>query len=171
MKYSRLLFIFVLFAVMGYGQMDNQDTPLKVTLCDLYEHPGQYAGKMVAVRAGSVGGLSLENTLHDSPTQPCLAYMRLTVEFPNGVKPAPSFQLVRDDSLRELEDALHHGGAIHIDATYEGRFDPVFVWRDHKRIRVSQDEEAKGFGKKNEYDGRIVLRQVSGVWAKPLPRR
>jgi len=69
-----------------------------------------------------------------------------------------------------LEDALHHRGPIHIDATYEGRFDAAFAWRDHKRVRVGPDGE-NGYGKKHEYDARIVLRQVSDVWAKPVPRR
>jgi hypothetical protein len=45
-----------------------------------------------------------------------------------------------------------------------------FASRDHKRIRVGQDKE-KGYGKKHEYDGRIVLRQVFDVSAKPLPRK
>jgi hypothetical protein len=55
-------------------------------------------------------------------------------------------------------------------ALYEGRFDAAFAWRDHKRVKVDQDAE-KGYGKKHEYDARIVLHQVSDVWAKPLPRR
>jgi hypothetical protein len=150
------------------GQQDM--TPVEVTLCGLYQHPEEYAGKMVKVRAGSVGDLRLENILHDSPAEPCPSYMRLFVALPYQVKPTPSFQLVRNESFKELERALHRGGAIHIDATYEGRFDPAFVWRDHKRIRVGQDEE-KGYGKKHEYDGRIVLRRVSDVWAEPLPQK
>jgi hypothetical protein len=28
---------------------------------------------------------------------------------------------------------------MHIDATYEGRFDAAFAWRDHKRIRVGDN--------------------------------
>jgi hypothetical protein len=45
-----------------------------------------------------------------------------------------------------------------------------FVWRDHKRIKMGPGTE-KGYGKKHNYDGQIVLRQVSDVWAKPLPRK
>ncbi len=154
----------------GFCWRQEEVKPVEVTLCDLYQHPEQYAGKMVKVRAGSVGDLRLDNILHDSPAEPCPTYMRLIVTLPDQVKPAPPFQLVRDKSFKALAEALHRGGAIHIDATYEGRFDAVFVWRDHKRIKISQDEE-KGYGKKHEYDGRIVLHQVSDVWAKPLPRK
>jgi hypothetical protein len=149
-----------------WGQ--NSVNPVQVSLCDLYEHPEQYAGKMVKVRGS--GGLRVEDALHDSHTEPCAAYMRIIVVFPDHVKPAPGFQLVQDDSYKQLSKALRSPGPIHIDATYEGRFDPLFVWRDHKRIRVSQNDE-KGYGKKHEYDGRIVLHQVFDVWAKPLPRR
>jgi hypothetical protein len=158
------------FLLTGFCWGQEGMKPVEVTMCDLFQHPEQYAGKMVRVRAGSVGDLRLENILHDSPSEACPAYMRLIVVFPDQVKPAPAFQLVRDESLKELEEALHRGGAIHIDATYEGRFDAAFVWKDHKRIRISRDEE-KGYGKKHEYDGRIVLHQVADIWAKPLPRR
>lgn len=145
-------------------------TPLETTLCDLYEHPEQYAGKMIKVRGGSVGDLRIENMLHDSPAVKCSAYMRLVVVFPDQVRPIP-FQLVRDESYKKLSEALHSKGPIHIDATYEGRFEPAFVWRNGKRIRVGQNQIEKGYGNKHQYDGRIVLRQVSDVWAERLPSR
>lgn len=150
----------------------GQDTPksLEATLCDLYQHPEQYAGKMIKVRGGSVSDLRIGNILHDSHPEPCPAYMRLVVVFPDQVQPAPAFQLVRDESYKKLEEALNSTGAVHIDATYEGRFDAAFLWRDHKRIKVGQ-AGVKGYGKKHEYDGRLVLRKVSDVWTKPLPQR
>ena len=83
--------------------------------------------------------------------------MRIIVVFPDQVNPTPAFTLVQDDSYEKLRKALSYPGPIHIDATYEGRFDPAFAWRDHKRIKLSQDSE-KGYGKKHNYDGRIVLR-------------
>lgn len=145
--------------------------PVEVTLCDLYQHPEKHAGRMIKVRGGSVGGdLRIEDILHDSHSEPCPTYMRIVVVFPDQVKPTPRFHLVRDESYKKLEEALHYPGPIHIDATFEGRFDAAFVWRDHKRVRVGPDEE-KGYGKKHEYDGRIALRQVSDVWAKPIPRK
>ncbi len=144
--------------------------PIETTLCELYRNPEQYAGKMIKVRGASVGSLSIGDALHDSPAGKCPAYMRIIVVFPEQVKPAPAFQLVRDDSYRKLEEALHAAGPTHIDATYEGRFDAAFVWRDQKRIRIAEDQ-VKGYGKKHEYDGRIVLRQVSDVWTRRLPQR
>jgi hypothetical protein len=126
---------------------------------------------MVKVRGGSVSDLSIANVLHDAPAEPCPTYMHLGVVFPNQVKPPPAFQIIQDDSYKKLVESLQYPGPIHIDATYEGRFDPVFVWRDHKRIRVSQNDQDKGYGRKHEYDGRIVLHQVSDVWARPLPRK
>ena len=158
--------------LIGWGFCWTQDVPkpVQVTLCDLYQYPEQYAGRMVKVRAGAISDLSLDNILHDSPTRPCPTYMRIIVEFPDQVTPAPGFQLVRDEPYKKLLEALHNRRATHIDATYEGRFDAAFAWRDHKRIKIGQDKE-KGFGIKHEYDGRIVLYQVSDVWAQPVPQR
>jgi|SRR5450432_1114828 len=158
--------------LIGCGFVRGQDgvTSTEATLCDLYQFPEQYAGKIIKVRGGSVSGLAIDDSRHDSQPAVCPAYMRIVVVVPDQVRPSPTFDLVRDDSYRKLHDALHYGGAIHIDATYEGRFDALFAWRDHKRIRVGDSTE-EGFGKRHEYDGRIVLRQVSDVWAKPLPRR
>jgi hypothetical protein len=59
---------------------------------------------------------------------------------------------------------------MNIVATFRGRFDPLFTWRNHKRERVSQDQE-KGFGKKHDYDGRIVLYCVADVLARRVPRK
>jgi hypothetical protein len=154
----------------GFGLGEDTAKPLAATLCDLYQHPEEYAGKMIRVRGGSVGDLRIDNILHDSKAETCPAYMHLVVVFPDQIKPAPAFQLVRDESYKSLEEALHARGPIHIDATYEGRFDAAFVWRDHKRVRVSQGD-VNGYGKKNEYDGRIVLHQVSDVWTMLLPRK
>lgn len=154
----------------GFCRGQDVVKPVEVTLCDLYQYPEQYAGKMIKVRGGSISELRIEDLLHDAPVKPCPTYMRIVVVFPDQVKPAPGFQLVQDESYKELEEALHYQGPVHIDATYEGRFDAAFAWRDHKRIRIGQDRE-KGFGEKGQYDGRIVLRQVSDVWTKPLPHR
>ena len=139
-----------------------------VTLCDLYQHPEQYAGQMVKVRAGSRGTLQIENMLHDSHPKSCSAYIRMLVEFPEQLNPVPGFELVRDDSYKKFVEALRSRDPIRVDATYEGRFDPAFVWREQKRIRVGHSD-IKGLGKKHDYDGRIVLRQVSDVWTALLP--
>ena len=158
--------------LIGCGFVRSQDAaePIEVSLCSLYQFPEQYAGKMIKVRGGSVSGLAIEDLRHDSQAEVCPAYMRIVVVFPDQVRPSPAFHLVPDDSYMKLEHALHSRRPIHIDATYEGRFDAAFAWRDHERIRVGDTTE-EGYGKNHEYDGRIVLRQVSDVWAKPLPRK
>src|SRR5450631_2338563 len=81
---------------VSWGQ--NAAKPVEVTLCDLYEHPEQYADKMIKVRAGSVGDLRIEDILHDSHAEQCPAYMRILVVFPDQVKPSPDFQIVQDES-------------------------------------------------------------------------
>jgi hypothetical protein len=154
----------------GFCLGQNAAGPVEVTLCELYQHPEDYAGKIIKVRGGSVSGLGIEDLMHDSQQVPCLTYMSIVVVFPEQVKPAPGFQLVRDESFKKLEDALNYNGPIHIDATYEGRFDAGFAWRDKKRIRAG-DYTGKGYGKKHFYDGRIVLIRVSNVWAMPIPHR
>lgn len=153
---------------VSWGQ--SAAKPVEVTLCDLYEHPEKYADKIIKVRGGSISGLRIEDILHDSHADSCPAYMRILVVFPDQVKPSPGFQIVQDESYKKLVDALHYSGPIHIDATYEGRLDAAFAWRDHKRIKVGQNA-GNGYGEKHEYDGRIVLRQVSDVWAMPLPHK
>lgn len=166
MKHLALLLSLVLYAVLSYGQMDKQDTPLKVTMCDLYEHPEQYAGKIVEVRANVSGkDLALDDF---SETKSCSAYMKLHLELPQETTPAPGFDLVRGDAYNELHEKLHQG--MNVVATYEGRFDPLFVWREQKRVRVGEGTD-KGYGKSRRYDGRIVLRKVSDVVARPIPHR
>ena len=143
--------------------------PVETNLCELYQHPEQYAGRMVKVRGGSVNSLNIEDILHDTHQEPCPAYLSIIVVFPSQVRPAPDFELIRDESFKRLEEALNSSTSIRIDATYEGRFDPVFAWRDHKRSVLGA--RTTGYGKKHEYDARIVLRQVSDVWTIPLPHK
>jgi len=95
----------------GFCWSQDAAKPVEATLCDLYQHPEQYAGKMVRVRGGSVSELSIENILHDSPVEPCPTYMRIIVVFPDQIKPAPGFQLVRDEAYKKLEEALHDQSA------------------------------------------------------------
>ena len=154
--------IFLLsFCAASWGQVSTR--PVEATLCDLYQHPDQYAGKIVKVR-GTIAG---NDMWIDAFTQkPCPSWMSIVVVFPKLIEPAPDFNLVRDDSFREFEDAIYHSRPIHIEATFEGRFDSVVTVRDGKRIKVG-----KGYGKKHEHDGRIVLHRVSNVMAKPLPRK
>jgi len=96
--------------------------------------------------------------------------MRLILVYPETVKPSPGFDLLRDNAFKQLQEALNHARPIDIQATFEGRFDAAFYWRDRNRIRVGQSTE-KGYGRGHRYDGRIVLRRVYDVTATPLPRR
>jgi hypothetical protein len=148
----------------------ESEKPEEVTLCDLYQHPEQYAGKMIKVRGGSVSGLEIEDLLHDTPSKPCPAYMTIVVVFPHQVEPAPGFQLVQDEAQKKLAEALRSSVAIKIEATYAGRFDAAYVWREQKRIPVSA-QEGKHPAQKQDWDGRIVLRQVFDVWTYALPRK
>jgi hypothetical protein len=156
--------LFILCAC-SWGQ--NNPWPVEAPLCDLYEHPEQYIGKMVKIRA-SVAGNDMWIDAFTEKT--CSSWMRVIVVFPNQIEPRPDFDLVQDNSFKQFEDAMYHSRPIHIDATFEGRFDAAFLWRDHKRIKIGQRTE-KGYGKKHDYDGRIVLHQVSDVSAKPLLRK
>jgi hypothetical protein len=144
-----------------WGQ--NAVKPVEATLCDLYQRPDEYAGKIVKVR-GTIAG---NDMWIDAFTQKsCSSLMSIVVVFPKQVDPAPDFDLVRDDSFKEFEDAMYHSRPIRIEATFEGRFDSVVTMRDGRRAKVG-----KGYGKKHEHDGRIVLHRVSDVLAKPLPRK
>jgi hypothetical protein len=166
MKHFATVLSLVLFAMLSYGQMDKQDAPLSVTACDLYEHPDQYAGKTVEVRANVIGAdLALDDFANQKS---CSAYMKLHLELPQEAKPVPSFNLLRDEAYSDLVEKLQKG--MNVTATVEGRFDPAFVWRDQKRSRVGVGT-GEGYGKKHRYDGRIVLRKVSDVVARPIPRR
>ena len=149
---------------MCRGQSSQEDFPKKVTLCELAEHPDKYEGTIVETQA-SIGG---DLWIDDFSGPKCSAYMKLLLAFPQNVKPEPTFALVRDENYEKLFDALHAG--MNVVATFKGRFDPLFTWRNHIRERVGQGQE-KGFGKNHQYDGRIVLYSVSVVVARRVPRK
>lgn len=143
----------------------GQSQPFKVTFCELYQEPQKYAGKMVEVRA-AVSGYRNPTLDEAAYHPPCTSYMSIRLEFPENVKPKPGFDLQRDQSFQEFEVSWRRG--MRVTATFEGRFDPVFTWKNHKRIRVG---EGKGFGSKHSDDGRIVLHRVSDVKALQLPQK
>jgi hypothetical protein len=140
---------------------------MKVALCDLYKNPEQYAGKMVQVRATIVGhgDPALEEAVF-TRQDPCGAYMSIALEFPQKVTPKPNFDLEKDSSFQKYEDAVQKG--MRIEATLDGRFDPVFTWKDRKRVRVG---EGAGYGKKHSADARLVLQKMSDVDTRYLPRK
>ena len=156
------LFLLCLFPIWGYTQPGKQESPAKATLCELYKHPEQYAGKVVSVRA-SVAGNDL--WIDSFEQKACASWTNVVVVFPDHVKPQPGFGLVRDDSLKQLLEGMRTGKGV--EATFEGRFDAAFVWRDHKKIPVGTEQ---GYGKKHRYGGRIVLQRVSDVLVFPGSR-
>ncbi|MEI9977030.1 MAG: hypothetical protein WDO73_36260 [Ignavibacteriota bacterium] len=150
---------------LASGQVHEQ-APLKVTMCDLYENPALYAGRMVEFRA-SVIGYGNDRHLDDfSRQEACSAYMWIAMQFPQDVKPKAEFNLERDVDFEKYENALHRG--LNIEATVVGRFDPVFVWRDKHRVRVGPGE---GFGKKHLADGRLVLERMCDITTHYVPKR
>jgi hypothetical protein len=161
----QIAFVFLVAGVTLGSQHDTN--VVKTTLCDLYQHPEQYSGRMVEVRATVAGNDMWIDTF---TTVPCPAYLRVIVVFPDRVRPMPGFKLVRDKSFKEFEEAFYAPRPNHIDATFEGRFDAAFVWRDHKRVKIGSDTE-QGYGKKHRYDAQIVLHQVSDVTFIGLPRK
>jgi hypothetical protein len=158
-----------LLSSFAMGRPENETTPLKVTMCDLYTAPQKYAGKMIEVRATIVGYKSptLEAPAFVAP-EPCAAaaYMTIALELPQIAKPKPDFELVRDESFKKYEEAIRK--PMRIEATLQGRFDPVFVWKDHKRVRVG---EGQGYGKDHSADGRLLLRKIEDVATYYMPRR
>ena len=163
------LFTLALSYAFSGAQTRNDEAALKVRLCDLYEEPQAYAGKLISVRATIVG--RDDPTLEEqafSKQEPCsgVVYMTIVMELPKNVTPKPNFELQRNDSFKEYLKALKKPARI--EATLEGRFDPIFVWRDRQRIRVGQ---GRGYGKKYSADARLVLRRMSDVVTWPIPRK
>ena len=144
----------------AFSRAQGSTQPIEATLCDLYQHPDQYVGKMVRVRATIAGN---DMWIDAFTEKACSAWMSIVVVFPNQVKPAPDFDLVKDNSFTTFEDAVHHSRPIHIEATFEGRFDSVVTVQNGKRTTVG-----KGYGNKHRHNGRIVLHIVSNVVARPL---
>jgi hypothetical protein len=144
---------------MGRGDAHPQNAPIKASLCELAEHPDQYAGKMVSVHASEMGK---DFWIEDFTNKSCSAWTQVIVVYPDQTKPAPGFDLVRDDAFNKFFEEVRLGR--NVEATYEGRFDVAYVWRDHKRISVGTE---KGYGKKQKYGARIVLRSISEVVARP----
>ncbi|HZT68780.1 MAG TPA: hypothetical protein VFC10_03390 [Terriglobia bacterium] len=159
----RALFFCVLllafYTVLGRAHAEQENAPIKATLCELAEQPEKYAGKMVAVHASEMGkGFWIE----DFTNKACSSWAQVIVVYPDQVKPAPGFDLLRDDAFNKFFEEVRKGK--NVEATYEGRFDVAYVWRNHKRIDVGSD---KGYGKKHRYGARIVLRRISDVVSRP----
>ena len=167
--YRMLFCVLMFFGSVDRAQPRSETEPLKTTMCDLYKDPQMYAGKVIEVRATIVGYRAPEITQPAFlPQEPCLAsgYMRIALELPQNVQPKPAFDLVSDESFQKYQAALQK--PMRVEATLEGRFDPAFIWENHKRVRIG---EGKGYGKNHSADGRLVLRKMSDVSTRYMPRR
>ena len=95
--------------------------------------------------------------------------MGVIVTLPDQIKPRPDFDVIRDLSFSEFFDNLRRG--MNVQATFEGRFEAVFTSRNRTRILVQGQKQSRGFGKDGQYGGRITLRRISDVLARPKPHR
>jgi hypothetical protein len=164
--FSRLSIPFLLTSAL-LAQKTEGNEPVEVTLCELYQHPEQYQGRIISVRGTILGYKEIwieTPTSQRVPTRP--AYMTILLDAPENIRPKPFFKLEKDEAYRQYENAQSKG--MRIEATLEGRFDPVFTWKEQKRIRVG---EGQGFGKKHRADARIALRRMSDLKTWVLPRR
>jgi len=166
MRYAILTTVLLVVAtVLTIGQTEAS-VPEQVTMCELYKNPEAHAGKMVQVRASVTHWDSQHFWLDDfEASGKCDAYMRLVTVFPHDVSPRPSFEFARDNSWQQFSTDIRSKS---VEAAFVGIFQPYFVWRDHKRIPVADDQESE---KKQKYDGRLVLLRVSGIVARPVFRK
>ena len=148
------------------GQEEKHTDAVNVTFCDLYSDPQKYAGKIVVVRAIVYGYDNSTLGPAGPKDESCTSYMTIGLALSQVIKPSPDFTTLRDESFQTFEHARQTG--MRIVATFEGRFDPVFVWQGHKRVRVG---EGQRFGRKHLEDGRIILRRVSDIIALSIPSK
>jgi len=169
MTTSRVCCLLLVFGgAASSGWCENESVARKATLCELAQHPEEYIGKMVEVRASVAGNDLWIDDFEQKPA--CSSWMGVIVVLPEQVKPRADFDAVRDDSFSRLFDELRKGK--NVQATFEGRFEAVYTWTNQKRIRIGEGKEkSKGFGKKGQYGGRIVLHRVFDILARPVPRR
>jgi hypothetical protein len=154
-------------SLVASGQVENM-APVRVTMCELYKSPERYSGKLVQFRAVAMGRDLKHLWLDDfAPPQGCDAYMRVIAVLPNAVGSKAEVELVEDLAWRKFTTTL---SAMHVEATFVRVVNPYFVWREHKRIQVT-NLVPYAFRKKTAYDARLVLRNVSDVDARQAPRR
>ncbi len=161
----RLLPLTLILIAGVRGQTNDVLAPaVRATLCDLAERPEQYVGKMVKVRASVAGNDLWVDDFEQKPA--CSSWMGVIIALPDQIKPRADLEVVRDDAFSHLFTDLRKG--MNVQATFEA----VYTWRNQKQVWISENpEKRKGFGKKGQYGGRIVLHQVSDLLARHLPRK
>jgi hypothetical protein len=159
----QFIMLIVAICIMKAEAVGQFDAPVDASLCDLYERPDDYDGRMVRLRGSLVG----HNPWIESPaprSQPtCSAYMRVVIALPEDIEPDPGFDLARDASLAEFIEA--QSGPHNIHVTVEGLFVSYISVQDGVRVRARDPD------RELDFDGRIVLRGVSDVVAYPIPAR
>ena len=165
MKVAFYLLVLVFCQRPYYCQADENRAPIKVTLCELAEKPDLYIGKMVQVKASVAGS----NELWLRDIQTCSCYMRIIAVLTDNVKPRPDFETLKDENFKKFFEDLNK--RMNVLATFEGQFEAVYTWQNKEQIWINgSKKKQKGFGKKGEYGGRIILHRVSDLLSRPIPR-
>jgi len=134
-RMNRIAIVALLFfaACFGASSTTGELSPVAVTMCDLYDQPEQYAGKLVEFRAVAMGGVE-DLWLEDGSRKKCGEYFRLIAVLPDSVTPNPMFSLVTDQAWQTFASSLP---SMRVEANITGIFNPYFVWRDGKRIQIA----------------------------------
>jgi hypothetical protein len=136
---------------LAQGNIVSSDA--SVTMCELYKNPQHYAGKTVKFRAKVVGQDLKALSLY-APTVPtgCDEYIHISVVFPEDASPAPSFDLLPDESFLKFRSAIR---SMEVIATFEGLFDLKVAETNHEHRR-------------RKYDGRVIVHRISRATAVPF---
>jgi len=76
-----LRFCWLFLAVTAMGLLGNDQTPVKATLCSLAQHPEEFIGKTVEVRASVAGNDLWIDDFEQKPA--CSSWMALSWCFQN----------------------------------------------------------------------------------------
>jgi hypothetical protein len=161
------LIILVFVQALGFCQAERDRMSIKVTLCELAKNPELYIGKMVEAKASVAGNDLWIDDFEKKST--CSNWMGVIVVLTENTKPKPDFDTLKDESLKKLFEDLRAG--MNVQAIFEGRFEAVYAWQNQKQIWINgAGKKQKGFGKKEQYGGRIILYRVSDIVSRRRPR-
>lgn len=125
----------------------------RVTLCELYQHPEQYQGKVVQVYA-SISGPEL--ALDDlAASTACPAQMKLKLEIPSE----HAIDQMNVETRADIK-VLRRGYHANQIAVIAGRFNAAFVRRDGVRTAIAGGDP-QGYGRGRDFDGVLVLQSLT----------
>ncbi len=133
----------------------NEPQFLKVRMCDLYNDPLRYAGKLVEFRAVAMGRRLDDLWIEDFDGPTCDAYMRIVAVFPEQVTPKPPFSFIGNEAFRRFASSIRGIGS---KQTLQAVSDPGFVWREKKRSMIA---DVAGLRDKD---------YAVGLWFRPSQR-